>query len=278
MNNDNVNQKVFHIAQNEKQFGPFSLAELSHRKLTRDMLIWREDSEEWTDWRPIEEVDELRDYIVASSAGSQLRPPRKSGGRKKVGFVGGGSPPPITPGPPPTHSSIPLTMGWFCIVFGALGLCCAPINTVGLVMESDQYDLVEFDNEETDSLEEDGAPEEARAQGLPTIIYVAGLVVFGGLLHSILLFASGIGLTMRKMWGRNWAVGCGWAGLFSIFMTLTFSFAYDIIPLAQEGTQEAIGQAFLIGIIEGVLILVFGGFYIAVITLLSSKNALANLD
>jgi uncharacterized RDD family membrane protein YckC len=61
--------KLFYVAVNGQQHGPYTIEELRAQRITRDTMVWTEGQ---SDWRMAGQVDELRDIVLAAP------PPLKS--------------------------------------------------------------------------------------------------------------------------------------------------------------------------------------------------------
>ena len=74
-------QRAFHVAHKGRKFGPLSLADLSTRRLTEDMLVWSEGMPQWV---PVSQIPELAPYVQHAAATRTSLPPGRPG-RPKPG-------------------------------------------------------------------------------------------------------------------------------------------------------------------------------------------------
>jgi hypothetical protein len=207
--NDEASARVYHVSHRGLRHGPFNRIELSARRLTNDMLVWREGM---ADWVPIGELEELRPYVRHAAITRAIVPPVVSlDSRPTVPTV---PPPPIVtkPLPPAPRSDAATTVGIFNIVFAVLGLLCYPILIFGNLVASDSNAPL------SDVLQR---PEVLRGQ---MVAFVLGL----GL--SVPLLLSGIALVRRKSWGARLAVACGWSGVALQAVYFVFMLVAAVVP------------------------------------------------
>jgi hypothetical protein len=97
----------YYYTDGKERYGPFSLEELSGRKISGDTLVWKEGM---ADWMPARQVDELQTLLVSSGPSTV---------------------------PPPTFSmqSVPELppKNWLVESILVTLLCCLPFGIVGII-------------------------------------------------------------------------------------------------------------------------------------------------
>ncbi len=191
-------ERTFYISHKGKKHGPFTIATLSSRHLSHDMLGWTDGM---PDWLPIAEIPELAPYVRHAAVSRTTAPPRGLSSQPKPEPAGG----PVMPAvpqrseiePPPPRSVLATTMGIFNIIFATLGLLCLPI-----VIFSD----IAIDVPATDVVQEITMSATART----------GRVVNSSvaLVVSLLFLIAGIGLVRRRKWGRIMSILAANASIF----------------------------------------------------------------
>lgn len=203
---DDANDRVYHLSARGNRYGPLSLIELSSRKLTHDMLIWREGMSGWV---PIGEVEELLPYVVHKHARHTAKPPP----RAKQKFVLD-TPPPPPPVPPPRRSHAATTIGVLHIVFASLFLLCWPLAIVGQFI----------------SPPDDGTPL-SDVLSRPEVRYGQAASLAVAWLVAVPMLIAGIGLVRRRVWGRTLAVVVAWSGIAVQAISFVFLLVAAIMPL-----------------------------------------------
>jgi hypothetical protein len=202
---DDANDRVYHLSVRGNRYGPLSLVELSSRKLTHDMLIWREGMSGWV---PIGEVEELRPYVVHKHARQTTKPPP----RAKPKFLPPPPPPPLTL--PPPRSAAATTIGVLHIVFASLFLLCWPLAIIGQFV----------------SPPNDGTPL-SDVLSRPEVRYGQAASLGVAWLVAVPMLIAGIGLVRRRGWGRTLAVVVAWTGIAVQAISFVFLFVAAIMPL-----------------------------------------------
>jgi len=206
---DEASARVYHVSHRGQRHGPFNRIELSARRLTNDMLVWREGMPEWV---PIGDLEELRPYVLHAAVTRISVPPVVSSGSRPTGPTV--PPPPIVtkPLPPASQSNAATTIGILNTIFAALGLLCYPILIFGNLLSINSNAPL------ADVLKR---PEVLRGQA----------VAFGlGFVLSVPLLISGIGLVRRKSWGARLAVVCAWGGIALQAVYFFFMLVAAVIP------------------------------------------------
>lgn len=223
---DEPSARVYHVSHRGQRHGPFNRFELSARRLTDDMLVWRDGMAEWV---PIGDLEELRPYVRHAAVTRTIVPPVVASDVKLTNQTM--PPPPIVTQqlPPAPHSIGATTIGILNIAFAALGLLCYPVLIFGNLISSGPNAPL------ADVLQR---PELLRGQ----------VVAFSlGLMLSAPLLISGIGLVRRKSWGRRLAFACAWSGIALQAIYLFFMLCMAVMPalgIARELDDPAIwGQA-----------------------------------
>ena len=68
-------EREYHISLNGKNLGTFTLTQLQERKIDSEAIAWYEGLD---DWKPVTEIEELKDYIKSTP------PPVPASERKKI--------------------------------------------------------------------------------------------------------------------------------------------------------------------------------------------------
>lgn len=213
-------KQAFHISHNGKKYGPLTLAALSQRHLTHDMLAWQEGMPEWL---PIGEIPELARYVRHAAPGRTTAPPRVTPPAPTLppDPAGPGVPPIPTPVvPPPPRSGLATTMGVFNIILASLALVVMPVMIWGeLAMPAPAEDLVS----------EITASDEARLGR--TISFSVSLIV------AVLLLIAGIGLVRRRRWGRIVSIVAANVSIFQLIGGCSFGLFAIVLPLQSRASD-----------------------------------------
>lgn len=176
----------FHVAQNGRKFGPLSLAEISTRRLSSDMLVWCEGM---TEWVPVADLDELRPYVRHAAAQRPVVPPKQTEYSRSAELQSAGPEalPPAPPVPPPPASTGEgriMFVAITTIVLGAVGLLGCPLAVIGSFM-----------NEQAARIADEIGVGRTEYLVLWVVVFVVLLMV------SIAMLVGGVGL----LWKRSWA-------------------------------------------------------------------------
>jgi len=202
---DDANDRVYHLSDRGNRYGPFSRIELSTRKLTHGMLVWREGMSGWV---PIGEVEELRPYVVHEHARQTTKPPPRPKQKEPTDPI---PPPPV---PPPRRSHAATTIGVLHIVFASLCLLCWPVAIVGQFI----------------SPPDDGTPL-SDVLSRPEVRYGQAASLAVAWLVAVPMLIAGIGLVRRRGWGRTLAVVVAWSGITVQAISFVFLLVAAIMPL-----------------------------------------------
>jgi|LakMenEpi03Aug12_release.lakeMendotaPanAssembly.Ray.scaffolds.fasta_scaffold120267_1 hypothetical protein len=218
-------QRVYHVMQRGRRYGPLSRVELSTRVLTNDMLVWREGM---TEWVPIGTIDELRPYVRHAAAGAGTAPPTFRPGAEVQPPASVSVPPVPVPGDPApiavSASQLATTIGRINIVLGILGLVVWP-----LALMTEPVDEVVVANAAIIAVR-------PGARIVDTALTVLGVLV------SVPLLAAGLGLVRRRVWGRIVAIASACSCLLLQLAIVAFTFGYLLLPmLASAVDQDTLG-------------------------------------
>jgi len=196
---------AYYVGHKGRRFGPLTLAELTARRLTHEMLIWHSGL---SDWRPILEVEEFRHFVVGSVAAvprSLGRPPDRG---PSPGPVCALHEQPVAPPPlPPPVVTVAvgrrrlMLVAIVTLVLACLGLVGCPLAIVaGLGLPWPEF------------LESSVDPWTITL--IRTVLHVVMFMV------SVAMLIAGLGLLQRRRWGAVVAVvtsvvcvACGLTGL-----------------------------------------------------------------
>jgi hypothetical protein len=193
----NAGDRKYHVAHSGRKFGPLSLAELSAKRLSHDMLVWCEGMPEWV---AIAEIPELKPYVRHAAAARNVAPPASTGmpmlppaGVGPAAATGPSvSTTPTWPPPPPAAFAPTGRLKFLAIttiVLASLGLLICPFNiwatlagaVPGLGQLEDSLDLdpvIDFDG----------------------IRIPQAIILIVLLLASLSMLIGGIGLLKRQRW------------------------------------------------------------------------------
>lgn len=188
---NDVTVGAYYVGHRGRRFGPLTLADLTSRRLTAEMLVWCEGM---PDWRPILEIEELRGFVAGSAgpaARSVGRPPDRGPSPGPVLALHDQplAPPPL---PPPT---VPASLGRRRLMFVAivtlvlacLGLVGCPLAIVAGLGLPWPGILESRLDPRTIAL-------------IRTVLHVVMFMV------SVAMLIAGLGLLQRRRWGAVVAV------------------------------------------------------------------------
>lgn len=233
-------ERTFYVSHKGKKHGPFTLATLSSRHLSHDMLAWTEGMPEWL---PIAEIPELASYVRHAPPPRTTAPPRGRSSDRTPEPTSGPTipavPPPLQPEEPtPPRSGLATTMGVFNIILAAFSILGLPFLIWGEFA---------FTAQPGDVTAEIMMSAEAR---------LGRAISFGvALLIAVLFLIAGIGLVRRRRWGRMMSIVAANASIFHLIGGCVFSTLAIVMPLqelAADLEAEAL-QAVWIGSIGGLL-------------------------
>jgi len=233
-------ERTFYVSHKGKKHGPFTLATLSSRHLSHDMLAWTEGMPEWL---PIAEIPELAGYVRHAPPPRTPAPPRALSGDRTREPASGPTipsvPPPLQPEePPPPRSGLATTMGVFNLILAAFSILGLPFLILGEFTVTAQ-------------------PGDVTAEIMMSAEARLGRAISFGvaLLIAVLFLIAGIGLVRRRKWGRIMSIVAANASIFHLIGGCAFSTFAIVMPLqrlASDLETEAL-QAFWVGSIGGLL-------------------------
>ncbi len=167
---------------------------------------------------------------------------------------------------------IATVFGILNLVFGILGLCSTAATVVGFaVISSDMFDAQ--------------MKEQMKVQQFDDPIYfgLLSMQMILGLILSIVVIISGVGLLKFKPWGRKLANFYAVASLIMLLIGVAISVVFQIMPAINEANNpgagpEAIGGA-IGGSVGGVFTICFGSIYpICILVFLNRKQFVDQIE
>jgi len=220
-------QRVYHVMQRGRRYGPLSRVELSTRVLTNDMLVWREGM---TDWVPIGAIEELRPYVRHAAAGAGTAPPTLRPGTEAQPPASVSLPPLPVPADPeplavPTNQ-LANTIGRINIVLGILGLVIWPLTLL-----TEPVDAVVVANAAIIAVR-------------PGVRLADTVLTLLGVLISVPLLAAGLGLVRRRAWGHTVAVASACSCLLLQLAIVAYTIGYLLLPMLASVVEiDTLGTA-----------------------------------
>lgn len=261
-------ERTFYVSHKGRKFGPLSIADLSVRRLTDDMLVWSEGMPQWV---AVSQVPELEPYVQHAVAPRTSRPPSRTGRPPSQPTVVGVDPsnanqfvsgtlPPGVPNPVTPRPSSPGRVKFLAItavVFGALGLLCCPLGIVGSF----------FQNQE--QMPPGSLLSLQALKGYQIVVNIAMLIL------SIPMLIGGIGLLKARRWGATLIAITSGLCCVAYLASTVFYFYYVQFPSLRWAIEADLetGTLLIAGAIIGILVsLVVIAWHVTNIFLLSSAK------
>jgi len=234
----------YHVSHNGLHYGPFRLDELVGRALMADMLIWKPGQ---ADWMPIESLPELAHHVRRVPSATLSLPPALP---LPLVFA----PPPVIPRPP--RAAGVTVFGALNIAFGALGLLCATPLGLAMVLMPQPDAFIEI-------------------MGNPAVRFVQLFGIGIGVVTSVMLLWSGIGLLGQRDWGRRLAIGYAALAIIANLVVSGLLLTLAVVPMfivaGQRDTPEVWGGA--VGGLGGTIGGALGGIVYPVVLLAGMRAA-----
>jgi len=241
----------YYVAHRGRKYGPLTLAELSSRRLSTDMLVWTEDR---PDWVPITDVPELRQYIHHAAAVSLVAPPLRPSGAATPAATpphGGGSLS-LLPRLPATVSSPSSTSRYVVavttIVLAVSGVLLCPLHLIGYFFLPGSRAV--------------GTGGDGVSITVWSTLYATFFLV------SIAMLAAGIGLLNSRRWAALTSTTASIACLVAYCVAAVFQSLFVLVPAMSRANANDDRLSMLVaGGLNGVALAMLVGFTWHVVSL-----------
>lgn len=222
-----ANASLYHVAHRGRKHGPFTLVELSSRRLSHDMLVWQEGMPQWV---PISDVPELRPYLHHAATDRTVIPPAsrdvsvepRSRSMSVDNAISQSSPIeaspatriPVIPAPPKQLRRLKM-LSIAMIVLSSLGVLCCPFSVAGAF---NQQFPSEF----------------AMLLDVQTINFAHAMLYALLFLVSIPMLVGGVGLLYRRRWAAITAIASSVVCLACYAAIMAFDCGFIDIPLVNR--------------------------------------------